>query len=1002
MRWSLVCAAAFALLAAERASAQTRIITGRVTDSLTSEVVTSGQVSVTGTTVGSTIKEDGTFTLAAPTRDVTVVVRSIGFKRVDVAVPASQSAVDVALARDYFQLEAIVVTGQATGVERKNLANAVASVDNQTLVKSSTSSVEQALMGKVAGAQIQDYGSGPGGGVIVTLRGANSLNNAYTPLYVVDGVVVSDAKISPGINRLTRATSATLISSDQEYPVNRIGDLNPNEIESIEVLKGASASAIYGSKASNGVILITTKKGRVGTPQFTVSQRFGTSRIMRKVGGRVFETEAEAIAAFGPTASQYWTPTVYDHDEELAGRRPLSYETAATVSGGTETTRYFASGLVRHEGAIIRVEYANKQSLRLNLDQQIGRRLSLNLSSEAIHTGNDRGINGNGNAGVVYYDALTSTPSFVDLRAVCPDGSRQIRCKGGVYPNNPYANSNPLASVEYVKNEESVWRMILSGRANWDVISSPQHSLRLIGIGGVDYFSQKNVVFSPPFMQFEPLDGFLGTSVLSNGGNANQNVTGSTVYTYKPASGAFSATTSAGIQYETRNLQVQRTLSENLVGGLQITTAGTNVRLDEEFEKVNDLGFYGQEEFLLGDRLLLTAGARADQSSNNSDASKLYFYPKASASYRLTTPLLAVDELKLRAAFGASGNQPSYRQRFSELASVNIAGVPAFNISSTVAANDIRPERQREIEVGLDATLFKSRANLEVTGFEKRISDLLLRRSIAPVMGFGTQVFNGGVMRTRGLEVGLNMIPIQSQKVQWNPRVNFFMSRSKVLSLPVPTFRQSGSARYGTLQIETGKSPTQVIAWIPSVAGSATSPRTDGVIGDYNPDYKLGFGNDLKIGQFNVYFLLDHYQGGWIHNYTELLYDFSLNTRDYEDPVPAGSPLAPYGTQMGAARIAAGQSNCSTCAWVQPMTYTKLREATLSFELPASFVRSLWSGARYMRLSLSGRNLLILTGYRGQDPEVLARAATVWTQWRSDIWPHPTYRTFWLSVDVGF
>ena len=230
MRLRMVWLSMLALFGAVQAGAQTRIITGRVSDSLTNDVVTSGQVSVQGSTVGTTIKDDGTFTLAVPTRDVSLSIRSIGFKRADVPVPAAQSAVEVKLARDYFQLEAIVVTGQATGVERKNLANAVASVGQDQLVRASTASVEQSLMGKVASAQIQDLGGGPGGGVLVTLRGSTSLNNAYTPLYVVDGIVVSDAKIPRGINRLTRATGALVITTDQEQPVNRVADLNPDDI----------------------------------------------------------------------------------------------------------------------------------------------------------------------------------------------------------------------------------------------------------------------------------------------------------------------------------------------------------------------------------------------------------------------------------------------------------------------------------------------------------------------------------------------------------------------------------------------------------------------------------------------------------------------------------------------------------------------------------------------------------------------------------------------------
>jgi outer membrane receptor protein involved in Fe transport len=396
-------------------------------------------------------------------------------------------------------------------------------------------------------------------------------------------------------------------------------------------------------------------------------------------------------------------------------------------------------------------------------------------------------------------------------------------------------------------------------------------------------------------------------------------------------------------------------------------------------------------------------GLRSDQSSNNTNTSKLYYYPKGAVSYRFGSlkPGL-VDEFKLRGAVGESGNEPNYRLKYSELSSVNIAGVAAQTIAATVAGADVHPERQREIEVGFDATLLGSKANLEVTAYDKNISDLLLTRALAPVTGFTTQIFNGGVMRTRGMEVGLNVIPVQSRAVQWSANFNFFLSRSKILSLPVPTFRQYTNAHYGTLQIEVGKSPTQVVAWIPSDPSNPSSPRMDSPIGDYNPDYKLSWANDLSYKRFKLYWLFDHYQGGWIHNYTELLYDFAGNTKDYADPVPAGSPLAGYGSQMGPARIKAGTTNCSACAWMQPMTYTKLREASITYELPLSFVHRFWTNARSVRASISGRNLLILTKYRGGDPEVLVRASTLFTQWRSDIWPYIPFRSFWFSVDLGF
>src|SRR5438552_11134203 len=296
---STLCVGLLILLGAAGARAQTRIVTGRVTDSLTAEVITSGQVAVQGTTVGTQVQGDGTFTVAAPPKDVTITVRSVGFKRKDVAVPASQNSVQVSLARDYFQLEAIVVTGQATGVEKKNLANAIATVTADQLTKSPAASVEQSLQGKLSGAQISTNSGAPGGGMLVRLRGVTSIIGAFTPLYVVDGVIVSDDAIGRG-NSALRAAAGTA-AGDSDNPVNRIADLNPNDIDGIEVLKGASASAIYGSKASNGVIIITTKKGRAGTPRFTISQRFGVSQILPTawMGSRIFGSAAEATAVYG-------------------------------------------------------------------------------------------------------------------------------------------------------------------------------------------------------------------------------------------------------------------------------------------------------------------------------------------------------------------------------------------------------------------------------------------------------------------------------------------------------------------------------------------------------------------------------------------------------------------------------------------------------------------------------------------------------------------------------
>src|SRR5437879_2032611 len=355
-----MCYLSFALLAAAGAApagAQQRPITGRVTSATSSEPVARANVSVAGTAITALTSEQGEFSLSAPEGNVTLIVRRIGFKRREIAVSAWRGRVEVTLEPDVFNLEAVVVTGIATGVERRNLGNAVATVSASELGFVPTPSIEQQLQGKVAGADIQANSGAPGGGLQGRLRGGTSINATAEPLYVVDGVIVSDVAIPSNQNAVTAAAGGSNPSLNQDAQVNRIADLNPSDFESIEILRGASASAIYGQKASNGVVVIKTKRGQSGAPQFSVTQRFGTFEISNKMGSRTFADSTSAVAAFGSSAAKYFRNNAtnpyfgrpgyqpgqaFDLETELAGRKPLSYESAVSISGGTDNTKYFA------------------------------------------------------------------------------------------------------------------------------------------------------------------------------------------------------------------------------------------------------------------------------------------------------------------------------------------------------------------------------------------------------------------------------------------------------------------------------------------------------------------------------------------------------------------------------------------------------------------------------------------------------------------------------------
>ncbi len=259
--WTLSLAASLLLVTTPVvAEAQARLILGRVSDSVTADPVQLGQVHLLGTEIGAPLNPDGTFVIYVPYREVTLSIRALGYQAREVVVPRKKETVILTLERDYFQLDEIVVSGQATGVRRRHSANAIGVVRGDELSRVPAQTVESALKGKVAGVHIASNSGAPGGGLRWTLRGVSSILGNNDPLFVVDGVVISNAKIPGGVNAITQGQRG-VIASMQENPGNRLGDLNPNDIASIEILKGASASAMYGSKASNGVVIITTKRG---------------------------------------------------------------------------------------------------------------------------------------------------------------------------------------------------------------------------------------------------------------------------------------------------------------------------------------------------------------------------------------------------------------------------------------------------------------------------------------------------------------------------------------------------------------------------------------------------------------------------------------------------------------------------------------------------------------------------------------------------------------------
>ena len=960
-----------------------RSLKGTVTDVETGTPIASVSVHVKGTALGAYTAADGRFSINnVPDGALTVEVRRIGYAPLSVAVGADQTEVGIKLKADVLRLNQQVITGQATSVARRNLANDVATVGSEELSRTQTATLENALQGKVAGTVITSNSGAPGGGLQVQMRGVTSIFGSSQPLYVVDGLPVSNTVIQSGLNAVSAAGSG-LNAGNQDNGVNRIADLNPDDIQSIEILKGPSAAAIYGSSAANGVIVITTKRGQPGKTRFSLTQRLGTYKQSNTLGARHFSlADAYAYAQSGTLSQVMDSASVLanftscggfcDYEKQAFGDHSLAYETNLSMSGGNDQTQYFASGLTQHDNGIMYGTGYDKQALRLNLTQLLGTKLQIKVNTNLIHTLTSRGISNNDNNNITPYFVFAETPSFFDLRPT-----------NGVYPKNLFTSSNPLQTIAYLKTPEDVFRLLGSVNALYTVFNTDAQNLKATLDLGLDHYAYKANIFSPPILQYEPRDGLPGTATNQVAEETTAPIAFTLAHTY--TAHAFTATTSAGTRREYDNYNSTNVVTQNLLTGQQNVDRGSAVNVFENRTLVRSLALFAQEEVLLLDeRLFITGGILGQRSTNNPDVNQLFYYPKASLSYRIPKAGL-FEELKFRAAFGETGNEPVYGNKFTSLFGVTNSGQNGVVLGGVLADPTLHPEREKEIEGGVDLGMFDSRVALSLTGYQKNNTELILHQTLAPSTGYGVRIFNGGEIRNRGLEATFSGVPIRSKDFSWNTHVTFTLNRGKVLSLPagVPAFQPPNSFgfQYGSGYIEVGQSPSQIRGTVDS-AGVGVF-RT---VGDYQPKYAVGFSNDITFGKIRLYGLIDWRHGGDVVNISQNVYDELHTAPDYAASLVRDSLF----------------NNIGKSIYVQDASFVKLREVSVSYQIPTTLVHGIFGDlVSGMRAELSGRNLITWTKYKGLDPEV-SNFGIQNINRGQDLAPYPPSRSFFFTLGADF
>lgn len=947
--------------------AQNQTVKGRVTD-VTGNPLPGASIVVQKGRQGAVTNAEGRFELnVAPGTKLTI--NFTGYKTAT-AIANPAEPLQVVLEDDIAKLDEVIVTGLATTVKRRNAANSVSTVSAKELTGAAPAqSFDAALNGKVSGANIVSNSGAPGGGVSFKLRGASSIYGTIQPLFVIDGVIVSNRASSTGLNAITEASQGGAPTGSQDNASSRIADINPADIENVEVLKGASASAIYGSQASAGVVIITTKRGRAGKTQFAFNQDIGWATAMKLLGTNMNLTE-EQVDNRGWDVDAYRAAKadnkLFDYEKEVFGNTGFLRNTSLSISGGNDKTTFHISGGMRKDEGIVKNTGYSNNNIRLNVNHRVSDRLKFSLSSAYMNTSSDRGMFNNDNNGRTVGNGIHGTPHYYDLH---PDAQ-------GNYPDPGVPNF--LQTIAHMKNNEKVNRTItgLNGEA---ILQQSQISVtRLIGRAGVDFYNTKSTALFPALLNIE--EGTQGRNIQGNVFDLNTSWAGFLVNTLTPGAGKSVFTTTLGLTHEYGNYDQLMSVAQRLIGSQTSQGQAAQVRASQVRSSYRNDGIFFQEEFAFSEFLNVTAGLRLDKSTNNGDYKKYNLYPKANASWNITKMTNwnshILSDLKFRVAYGESSGFPTFNSRFTLMPGSNIGGLPGTSVSLTLGNGNINSERQTELEGGVDVALFDGKLSLEATYYNKVIKDLLVAADWPPSTGFSVAWINGGSLRNRGLELSLRATPFNAKNIRWTTTANFWLNRSEVLSLSVPTFDQGDGFgnSYGTYYIEKGKPVTQI---------KIISNRVLSDAGNSEPDFQANWFNEVTFFKDFTFRALVHYKkGGDNINLTRLLRDGSGMSKDWDE-------LDEHGVQKPIAR------NRARAAYIEDGTYLRLREIGLYYRIPVKT-----KAFNNLQIGASANNLVTISKYSGYDPEVSNFGTTFGTG--IDVASYPPSKRIQLHLAVNF
>ncbi|HEV8401033.1 MAG TPA: TonB-dependent receptor [Gemmatimonadales bacterium] len=967
---------------------QVGTIIGRVTDSTSSAGVERATIAITGPSLTTLSDRDGNYRLTnVPVGTHTLRAMRIGY------APATQSVTvaegqevraDFSLAVRVTELARVVAIGYGTA-PRRDLTGSVASVTSEEVNALPVATLDQALVGRAAGVEVVTSSGQPGAGSMVRIRGGNSISAGNDPLYVVDGV--------PLTTNLGDATPGILLSQSVRG-MNLLGGIDPGDIESIEILKDASASAIYGARGANGVVLITTKRGRAGQNTVSFGSYLGVEQVRRTLplmNATEFATMVNTAytnagqtppfpnpSSLGPGTD--WQDVIF----RTASMR--SYE--ASVAGGDQRTQYYVSGSLLQSDGIVTGTDMRRGSFRLNLDRtvsnrfRLGNRLTVSRSQGKILP----------NAG-----AGQEVPSVI-LNALTAPPTLAVRDSGGEFfvGTNPLTGRpfpNPLASVMEITNEERQTRLIGNVYAEFDI----KDGLTVRSTAGLDFLNSLQDYYAPSTVL--PGKNYSGEGTRGQAETVSW-VAENTLHWRRgfgerhvlDAVGGitFQSTLTDGVSATARQFLTDRLGVSGLGTGSVFLPPGTTT------PSSSLLSYFARGNWSIADKYLFTLTGRIDGSTKFGPGNQYGFFPSAAVAWRASQEdfiqrLGAFDDLKLRASYGRTGNQDIGNYSWlSTLCSTSYAYGTTRAIGfvpCTMANTNLKWETTDQLDLGLDATVYGGRFSVTADYYGKTTHDLLYYVPVPLISGYTSMLQNVGRVRNRGFELTLSTANHRGE-FDWGASLNLAWNRNRVLNLGPDTMLVNpvgvgAGAHQNPTILKVGQPTNAFYGWVydSMLAGNPVYRDLDGdtaiteadrtIIGNAQPDYTGGLGGRVAYGNFELSLFVQWSVGNDIYNINRALLTSAAGNANQLKDVATG------GRGIPSPRIGNTFENRPSDLFVEDGSYVRGKNIRLSYTMSSDWLRaSPLRALSSLQVYVSAQNFFTITDYSGYDPEISEYATT--------------------------